>query len=47
MEAARAVISEMGFFGCTPNFVVYTSFLDGLCCFGQLDMAMEILGQME
>lgn len=47
VKASRAVISEMGLFGCTPNVVVYTSFLDGLCFSGNLDMAMDLLGQME
>lgn len=33
--------------GCPPNAVAYTTLLDGVCRFGSMERALELLGEME
>lgn len=44
---ARAAFHDMRNHGCSPNVVVYSALLDGMCKSGNLEMAVELLGEME
>ena len=47
LENACGLVKLMRGHGCVPNAVVYSTLLDGVCRFGSMERALELLGEME
>lgn len=47
LEEACGLFKVMRDHGCLPNKVMYSTLLDGVCRFGDLDKALQLLGEME
>ncbi|KAL6965968.1 hypothetical protein U1Q18_047589 [Sarracenia purpurea var. burkii] len=47
LDDACALFKVMKGHGCFPNAVAYTTLLDGVCRFGSLEVALDLLQEME
>lgn len=47
LNEAYSLFKVMKAHGCAPNVVAYSTLIDGICRFGSVERALELLGEME